>query len=239
MKKTVIIAAIILIISALSLFFFYPLVVYVYPSGMSKYSTRYSRPSFISDGYLLFSRSDSSVSFLERIKKTVLYIYAPYALDGEGGRSGVYTLEVEGRKIEMESDEEKSYRSFLDSFPDKTTALAYNENDTSMKDLYNCLSEDYPSLESLGYNERVSVVNNESLREKSSSCWGIIITSPETSSELYRTTSARIIMSEMDAVSALSLESVISIHYDWNEIIRGYLSKGEITPYYTFSVLHK
>lgn len=239
MKKTIVGALIILLVSAISLFFFYPLVVYVYPSGMSKYSSRYSRPFFISDGYLLLSRSDEKISFFERIKKPVLYIYTPYAATDEGTHASSYTLYVDGEMIEMENDEEKSYRTFLDSFPRETIGFAYSEDNEREGELFYSLKNDYPSLEELSYTGRVSVVNVDSLKEKSGGYWGIIITSPDTSTELYRSSSSRIIMSEMDAVASLSLESVISIHYDWNKIIRKYLSDGEISTYYTFSVLHK
>lgn len=84
----------------------------------------------------------------------------------------------------------------------------------------------------------MSVVNSDSLIAQADEMWAVIITDASTQSSLYRKTKARIVMEESDAVSAVSLESVISLSFDWKRIIRDVMSGDDISPYYTFSIIH-
>lgn len=238
-KKTIAAAILILFLASASLFFFFPLVVYVYPEGMSAYESRYSHPFFISDGYLLLSRSDGKESVIEKIKKPSLYIYTPFASSPDGKHYQDYTILKDDEEITLEEKAEEMMRSFLSDFPSKSIGFSYNGSDSTLSSLYETLHKDYPLLVDLGYKERVSVVNKDELIEKSNTLWGIIITSPEDEKELYRSTEARVIMKEVDAVAAVSLGSVVSIHYDWNRIIKNILDNGGSASYYTFSTLHK
>ncbi len=232
--KLVLLLLLALLIAAGVVFFSFDLVVYVYPAEMSAFSSRFSHPSFLSRGYFLLARDDTSVSVLERIKKPSLYIYMPYALRETGERSASYYI----ADAELVVSPFSMISSFLHSFSDERIALLYNDESSEESELYADLSQDFPSLEGVSYSGRISVVNIDSINSRIEGTYGVIYLDPLSSSELYRTSSSRIVMCEMDAVAALSLESVISLHYDWDVMIRSYLSGEIVTPYYTFSVLH-
>jgi len=232
-KRITVITAFILIPALLCVFFSFRLVVYVTPSEMEAVSSRWSHPHFINAGYFCLSRSDSNLSFLERIKKVDIYIYTPYSVTGDGERVLFYTVFRNGEKVDLGFSEEEMYASFLSSFPTSLTAFLYEEGG-GYEALYNSLSADYPTLSALTYRGRVSVVNVDNLLSAAESYYALIVSDPLSSSLLYRRTGARIVMDERDAVGAVSLESVISVHYDWDRMIR-----SGFTPYYTFSVLHQ
>lgn len=232
-KRVILISAFLLITALLCVFFSFRLVVYVTPSSIEEISSRWSHPRFLNAGYFCVSRSDDSMSLMERIKTADTYIYTPYSLTGEGERTLFYTVFRDGEKVDLAFSEEDMYALFLSSFPASLTALVYEESG-EYDALYDALSSDYPSLTALTYQGRVSVVNIDSLVSSSESCYALIITDPLSSQLLYRRTGARIVMDERDAVGAVSLESVISLHYDWDRMIR-----SDFTPYYTFSVLHQ
>lgn len=232
-KRIILIAAFLLIAALLCVFFSFRLVVYVTPSATASVSSRWSHPGFINAGYFCLSRSDDSLTLMERIRKADTYIYTPYSVTGEGERVLFYTVFSDGERVDLGFSEEDLYASFLSSFPGSVTALVYEEGG-GYDSLYNSLCNDYPSLSALTYPGRVSVVNVDNLVSASESCYALIITDPLSSQLLYRRTGARIVMDERDAVGAVSLESVISVHYDWDRMIR-----SGFTPYYTFSVLHQ
>ncbi len=227
-----------LIVLFISLFLSFKVVVYVYPEGMSDYSSRYYKPRFFNLGYFLISRSDEEVSLFERIKKPSIYIYTPYCTFEEGKKTAKYTAVYEGGKTELDIDYLELYSSFLSAFEEEKIAFLFDSTDEENSSFYDKLVALYPELGKLEYEGRVSVVNSESLIASSDNMWGVIVTDPISSSSLYRNTISRVVMVESDAVAAVSLESVISLSFDWGRIIRGYLSSGEISPYYTFSVIH-
>ncbi len=237
-KKLYLALTVALVVLLFSLFLSFKLVVYVYPAGMSDYSSRYTKPDFFNFGYMLISRSDDSLSFLEKIKKPSLYIYTPYSLLPGEGRTTKYIIVIDGEKTELDIDYRELYSSFLSSFGEEKIAFAFESTDEENSSLYDELFSLYPSLSKLEYEGRVSVVNSERVIGESESAWGIIITSPLTSSSLYRNTHSRVVMVESDAVGAVSLESVISLSFDWGTIIREALRGDDISPYYTFSVIH-
>lgn len=238
-KRIVLFTALALMLAAVVLFLSFDLVVYVYPEEFREYESRFSRPQFFNRGYFLISRSDTSPSFIEKIKNPSLYIYTPYS-SLDGSRISFYTVvDRNGERLSLSFSEEEMYDSFLSSFSDEMIGFAYNDGDSSMEETYLSLESRHQNITSLSYADRVSVVNVDKLNAESSSLWGIIIIDPSSSASLYRKTEARIIMDERDAVFALSLDSVISLHYDWSEMIRNYLKSGESASYYTFSVLHK
>ena len=125
------------------------------------------------------------------------------------------------------------HASFNTTFPTSLTAI-HNEEAGGYEAHNNSLSADYPTLSALTYRGRVSVVNVDNLLSAAESYYALIVSDPLSSSLLYRRTGSRIVMDERDAVGAVSLESVISVHYDWDRMIR-----SGFTPYYTFSVLHQ
>lgn len=232
-KRIILILAFISAVALLCVFFSFRLVVYVTPSKMDELSSRWSHPGFLNRGYFCVSRSDTSVSFLERIKKVDIYIYTPYSIVDDGERALFYTVIRDGERVELDFSEKDMYSSFLSSFPALPSAVVYEETGEGVA-LYDSLREDYPLLSSLTYQGRVSVVNVDSLLSASESFYALIITDPTSSSLLYRRTGARIVMDERDAVGAVSLSSVVSVHYDWDRMIR-----YDFTPYYTYSVLHQ
>lgn len=232
-KRIILIAAFLLIAALLCVFFSFRLVVYVTPSAAASVSSRWSHPSFINAGYFCVSRSDDSLSFMERIRKADIYIYTPYSVTGDGERVLFYTVFRNGEKVDLGFSGEDMYASFLSAFPTSLTAFVYEEGG-EYSALYDSLSGDYPTLSALTYQGRISVVNIDNLVSAAESYYALIITDPLSSSLLYRRTGARIVMDERDAVGAVSLESVISVHYDWDRMIR-----SGFTPYYTFSVLHQ
>ncbi len=235
-KKLSLVVLALLIVLLLFLFLSFKLVVYVYPEGMGNYSSRYSHPSFHNPGYILLSRSDEKPSLLERIKKPTIYIYTPFAQLDDGVRTPKYVVLHDGEEKALEINYKELYSSFLEKYPDKKIALCFESSEGSS--LYEELSSLYPNLEKIEYDGRVSVVNSESLIAQADEMWAVIITDPLTSSSLYRNTKARVVMVESDAVSAVSLESVISLSFDWKRIIRDVLKGDDISPYYTFSVIH-
>ncbi len=235
-KKLSLVVSSLLIVLLLFLFLSFKLVVYVYPEGMGNYSSRYPRPLFLNPGYILISRSDEKLSILERIKKPAIYIYTPFAQLDDGGRSSKYVVIHDGEKKTLEIDYKELYSSFLNQYPEKRIALCIESSEDSS--LYDELSSLYPNLEKIEYDGRVSVVNSDSLIAQADEMWAVIITDASTQSSLYRNTKARIVMVESDAVSALSLESVISLSFDWKRIIRDVMSGDDISPYYTFSIIH-
>lgn len=238
-KRIVLVCTLVFLLCASFLFFSFDLVVYVYPEEFVSYESRLSRPHFINFGYILVSRTENSLTLIEKIKKPSLYIYTPYS-NYDGDRLSFYALlDADGDRIELSYSESEMYSSFLSLFPDRIIGFCHNEYNSHYWDLYYSLKNDYPNLVDLAYTERISVVNVESLLERSSNSWGIIVTEPSSSSSLYRETDARVIMDERDAAFSVSLDSVISLHYDWNRMIREYLKSGETTSYYTFSVIHK
>ena len=237
-KKLSLVVSAFLIVLLLFLFLSFKLVVFVYPEGMSDYSSRYSHPSFLNPGYLLVSRSDEKPSLLERIKKPAVYIYTPYSSLDDDTRSSKYVVIHDGEKKTIEIDYKELYSTFLSQYPERKIALSYESSSEEDSSLYEELKLLYPSLEKIEYDGRVSVVNSESLIAKADDMWAVIISDAITSSSLYRNTKARVVMIESDAVSSLSLESVISLSLDWAGIIRDVLSGDDISPYYTFSVLH-
>lgn len=232
-KRIILIAAFLLIAALLCVFFSFRLVVYVTPSAEASVSSRWSHPGFINAGYFCVTRSDDSLSVMERIRKADIYIYTPYSVTGEGERVLFYTVFRNGEKVDLGFSGEDMYASFLSAFPTSLTAFVYEEGGR-YDSLYNSLCDDYPSLSALTYRGRVSVVNVDNLVSAAESYYALIITDPLSSSLLYRRTGARIVMDERDAVGAVSLGSVISLHYDWDRMIR-----SGFTPYYTFSVLHQ
>lgn len=239
MKKKSLIALIavsaILIVLAV-IFLSSRLVVYVYPSEMEDFSSRFFRPSFFNAGYLLVARNDSEVSLLEKIKKCSLYIYTPYSRADDGKRYSSYTMVKDGEMIVPDYSREEMYSSFISLFSD--SALVYDDCSSENVSLYSSLNAEYPSLGRITYSERVSVVNEERLTAESDGYYALIITDPLSSESLYRNTSSRVAADEMNAVALVSLDGVISLHYDWDPMIREVLSSDSVTSYYAFSVLH-
>lgn len=238
-KKLILSLLLVVLVTLAVIFFTFDLVVYVYPSEMGDFSSRYSHPGFLNWGYLLVSHSDDSVSFLERIKKPTVYIYAPYSLLEDGSRNSSYTLLHYGEKDSLPLSDAGMVATILSLFSSERMALCYEESDRDGESLFTLLNGKYPLLETVTYPERVSVVNVESLRAVADGFYGVVYLDPLSSSELYRTSSSLVIMTESDAIAAVSLESVISLHYDWNAIIKSVLSGDGVTPYCTFSVLHQ
>ncbi len=239
-KKSLLVSAAVIAVLAASLavFLSFRLVVYVYPSEMEEYSSRYSRPSFFNAGFFVVSRSDGEVSMLEKMKKCPLYIYTPYSKSETGEHYAFYTMVKDGEEIETGFSRDEMYSSFLTAFGDEYVAFVYDDMSVENALLFSSLSGRYPSLGSITYTERVSVVNEEKLTEESDAFYAVIITDPLSSSSLYRNTTSRVVMDERYAVGAVSLESVISLHYDWSRMIREALFSSSVTSYYTFSVLH-
>lgn len=232
-KKIMLIILSVLVAALAFLFFSFDLVVYVTPSALNGINDRWSHPGFLNAGFFCIERNDDSFSILERIKGADTYIYTPYSLFDDGTRCTFYTVVRNGERIELSFSYEEMYSSFLSSFPGRLIALVYEE-DSQYEDVFSSLSSSHASLGCVTYTGRVSVVNSEMLTAESDSYWAVIVTSPVTSSSLYRKTAARVVMDERDAVSAVSLESVISLHYDWARMLR-----SDFTPYYTYSVLHE
>ena len=238
-KSLIVIAAVIVVLASLAaVFLSFRLVVYVYPSAFDDYSSRYTHPSFFNPGYFLVARSDSEVSFLERIKKCSLYIYTPYSQSETGEHYAFYTMVKDGEEIRLDYSREEMYSSFLEVFGDEYVAFAYDDESGEDELLFSSLSSEYPSLGSITYSGRVSVVNEEKLIRESDEYYAVIIPDPLTSSSLYRNTISRVVMDERYAVAAVSVGSVISLHYDWVRMISEALFSPSVTSYYTFSVLH-
>ena len=232
-KKIILIALIVLAAALVTVFFTFDLVVFVTPYDLSEIRGRWSHPGFLNAGWFCIERTDASPSLIERIRGADTYIYTPYSLLDDGTRCTFYTVVKDGEKIDLAFSEEDMYSSFLSSFPDNLIAIVYEES-SRYADIFSSLSGDYVSLGSITYTSRVSVVNEEKLTASSDTYWALIITDPVSSSSLYRKTGARVVMDERDAVAAVSLGSVISLHYDWKRMVR-----SDFTPYYTYSVLHK
>lgn len=232
-KKIILIALAVLAAALVTVFFSFGLVVYVTPSSLSEIEGRWSHPGFLNPGYFCIERTDDSLSLLERIKGADTYIYAPYSLLDDGTRCTFYTVVKDGEKVDLGFSEEEMYSSFLSSFSDKLTALVYEE-ESRYAGIFSSLCDDHAALGCITYTSRVSVVNEEKLTASADTYWAVIITDPLSSSLLYRGTKARVVMDERDAVSAVSLDTVISLHYDWARMIA-----SDFTPYYTYSVLHK
>lgn len=238
--KKLLLSSLLLTLAVLAVIFFtFDLVVYVYPSQMESFSSRYSHPGFFNWGYFLVSHSDDSQSFIERIKKPSLYIYAPYSLLDDGSRDSSYTITNNGWTEKLPLSSSNMVATILSLFSSEKMALCYEERSEEGSLLYSSLKERYPMLESITYPERVSVVNVESLTKTADTFYGVVYLNPLSSYELYRSSSSLVIMTESDAIAAVSLESVISLHYDWNAIIRSVLWGDGVAPYCTFSVLHQ
>ena len=238
-KKIYLLLVAIPVVLLVSVSLSFKLVVYVYPEGMSAYSSRYSCPRFLNSGYFVVSRSDESVSLIERIKTPSIYIYTPYAELPDGSRGAKYTLLHDGESTEIDIDYKELYSAFLSSLSEERIAFAFLSSDEENSSLYDELFAEYPTLSKLEYEGRVSVVNSFSLIKDADDMWAVIITDPLTSSALYRNTQSRVVMAESDAVAAVSLGSVISLSFDWGRIIRNVMRHGDISLYYTFSVLHQ
>ncbi len=232
-KKIILITLIVLAAALAAVFFTFDLVVFVTPSELEALSGRWSHPLFFNRGWFCIERSDSSPSLLERIRGADTYIYTPYSLLDDGTRCTFYTVVKDGERIDLGFSEEEMYSSFLSSFPDKLIALVYEEN-SPYGEMFSSLSSEHAALGAVTYTSRVSVVNEEKLISSADTYWAVIITEPVSSSSLYRKTGARVVMDERDAVGAVSLDGVISLHYDWKRMI-----ESDFTPYYTYSVLHE
>ncbi len=215
------------------------LVVYVYPEEAGVYAARLSRPGFFNRGYLLVSRSDGRKTLMEALKKPDIVIYAPYAEREGGERSGGYFLEADGREYEVENSLYGLSSAFLSSLEGKDAALLHSYADDSSSLLFSSLHEAFPFLSEVCYIDRVSLVNMDEIAGKTENMYAVIVLHPEETAEFYRSGKNRIVMAETDAAAAVSLGSVISLHHDWDSIIRTFLTDGEVTPYYTFSVLHQ
>lgn len=228
-----------LVIAIVAIFFSFRLVVFVYPTSLDEYYSRFYHPPLLNNGYFCVERKGERKSFLERIKTVDLYIYAPLSvLDDEAITPYFLIKDKEGITIEVEREDANMWKASLSSFPDRTFVALYEEEDENACATFSSLISEYPNLDQLTYSNRVSVVNKDEIVNGLDNYYGVLALTPESSREALRDTRAKIVLNEIYAASFVSLDSIISLHYDWEKIISEYLNGGNISFYYTFSVIH-
>jgi len=114
----------------------------------------------------------------------------------------------------------------------------HEEDDEEVFATLSSLISEYQNLDKLTYSNRVSVVNKDEIVNSLDKYYGVLALTPESSREALRSTKSKIVLNEIYGASFVSLDSLISLHYDWKKIISEYLKGGSISFYYTFSVLH-
>lgn len=228
-----------LLIAIVAIFFSFRLVVFVYPDSLDEYYSRFYHPPFFNNGYLCVERKGEGKSFLEKIKTVDLYIYAPLSVFDNGDVTPYFLIEdKEGRTTEAEREDANIWKAILSSFPDRTFVALYEEDSEGACATFSSLISEYPNLDQLTYSNRVSVVNKDEIVNGLDNYYGVLALTPESSRDALRSTKAKIVLNEIYAASFVSLDSIISLHYDWEKIISEYLKEGSISFYYTFSVLH-
>lgn len=242
MKKRrlfLLISIFVLMVVLLSIFFSFCLVVFVYPESFGEYYSRFNHPQTINSGYISIVRRGEERSLLEKIKGVDLYVYAPLStLSDEIVTSYFLINNKEGSAIKVEKKPLEMWSSILSSFPDRAFVALYQKEDDESSSLLETLTSEFPNLDTLSYSDRVSVVNKEEIVKTLDSYYGVLALTPESSRDALRSTKAKVVVDEIYAASLLSLDSLISLHYDWDRIIREYLRDGDISIYYTFSVIH-
>lgn len=228
-----------LLVAVVAIFFSFRLVVFVYPSSLDDYYSRFYHPQLLNKGYFCIERKDDKKSFLEKIKNVDLYIYAPLCMIDEDSITPYFSLkDKNGRVIEVEKEDQNMWKTILSSFPNRTFVALYEESNEEANSIVESLSYDYPNLEHLTYLDRVSVVNKDEIVNTLNSYYGVLALTPESSKDALRSTKAKVVLDEIYGASLVSLDSLISLHYDWEKIINEYLNGGDLSFYYTFSVLH-
>lgn len=233
-KKTLALLIILILIALSGLYlFFVPYVEYREPELPSLYSSRLTHPES-SFSFLVGKEG----GFLSLFKKPSLVVYSPLSSVEEtetktlqwGRANSKATYSLQFSKLDM-------YRSVLEANKDKTIGFLYEENDDESEDIFYTLSGDYPNLVAVPYFDRISVVNQSRIKETLDSLWGVIVYDPENSREAWADTVSKVIMDPVSAAAAVSVERVIAITPDWNDIISSALNGDDISFDYTLTVL--
>ena len=228
-----------LLVALVAIFFSFRLVVFVYPTSLDEYYSRFYHPPLLNNGYFCIERKGEGKSLSEKIKSVDLYIYAPLSVLDDGEVTPYFLIkDNEGRVIGTEKEDPNMWKTILASFPNRTFIALYEEDDKEAFATLSSLISEYQNLDKLTYSNRVSVVNKDEIVNSLDKYYGVLALTPESSREALRSTKSKIVLNEIYGASFVSLDSLISLHYDWKKIISEYLKEGSISFYYTFSVLH-
>lgn len=216
-KKRVVFLIILSIIVLLLLFVLTRKVVFVLiPEVPKEYIERLSLPKVFSSGSIVIRGKEETLEKFSRIKMPSLVIYTPFSeKPSEEYNSATWGV---GERIKI--NEEDMYRYFLENNKDKTVAFLLDTLDTKGKEMYLSLKRDYPSLESVEYNERITSVNRDGILSSLSPFYAVIVRDVIATKDAWNNTSCRVVMRVENAASAMSVENIISITLDWNKIIK-------------------
>lgn len=237
-KKAATVAACIIVpvIILCLVLFLLPFVEYVEPRLPKTYASRLTHPK--SSLFFLVGKEDG---ILSRVRKPSLIVYTPLS---ERIESDAFTLEW-GNPDSCEDysilfSDIDMYRAALEEYGDKLIAFLYNTKSSEDKEILSTLQKEFPdNLVAVPYTERVSVTDSEGIVNLLDGCWGVIVTDAESSRDAWSKTRAKVIMDTLSAAASVSLDRVISIEPDWNEIIRSALKGDDISLHYTLTVLEQ
>lgn len=224
------------------LFFSVPLVVFVEPDVPGMLVSRLLPEAGVGEGYLRLHMKMNTLRLVSSFRKPNLVVYTPFTVPDESlGKSLQWGTLESSATICVPLEEERLWHDALSHLGDKPVAFLYNLFDSKKKDLFKKLQSEYPNLEDVTYDGFVNTFIQNDLKAQLDSFYAVLVVSPEETSEVYRITSSRVVMDFRYASAAVTLDRVISVTPDWNQIIKEALkmTSGEISSDYTLSVLGK
>lgn len=223
---------IVLIVVILSLAFYFTRasIAFVYnPLISDEYIKNLSKPSRLSLKYRTSYKKEG-----DEIKKAdLVVVLPPAATDSE---NAIYINRGEGRKFIF--DEFSLFEKALVGKSYGGIAILYNTQDENEVELANKLKDKYENLELISYEERISIVNLDSINEDVDKLGirEILIPSASNAIAFIENTKLKIYMNFIDAAAFSKSKKIISIHPDWNKAISDALSTdGDVSFSFAFS----
>ncbi len=223
---------IICLIAAASLAFYFTraTVVFVYsPLIEDEYIKNLSKPPRIS---LKFRTSYKKEG--EEIKDADLVVVLPPAIVESD--NAIYIKAGNGRRFLF--DKFSLFEKALSGKSYSGIAILYNSMDEAEKNLAEALKEKYEDLELIEYEDRVSLINIDSIKEEARNLKirEILIPTPSNAMTFIEDTDIKIYMDFINAASFSGCRNIISIKPDWNKAIGDALrSDGDISFSFAFS----
>ena len=230
MKKKIIPIAIIFIIAAISVLFFYsrPHIAFVVDDHLpDDYVKSLSHPSFLSFGY----RASVVRESLYSSKGYDLAIILPPAHADDG----IYI----GRGEKHFSIDGYEMFSFPLTYATKDVfAFLFDCNDEEALSVAERMKADYENLILIPYEGRISSVNIEEVKSAAAVADRIIIYSPESSLRFIEQAEQKLYLCWIDAAAIAGMRKVIAISPDWNRAISDALREdsSEIPLHFALSV---
>ena len=220
------------LIAAASLVFYFTRasIVFVYsPLIADEYIKNLSKPPRISLRYRTSYKKEG-----EEIKDADLVVVLPPAI--VESENAIYIKVGNGRRFLF--DEFSLLEKALIGKSYSGIAILYNSMDEAETDLAVALKEKYDNLELIEYEDRVSLINIDSIKEEAQNLKirEILIPTPSNAMTFIEDTDIKIYMDFINAATFSGCRNIISIKPDWNKAIGDALrSDGDIPFSYAFS----